>query len=269
MNQFISGKLSTLARQLEPYVRQWTRDILGNQTGGRDDDKTWIHGTGFPKDDEQETRGQRTASGMQGWRYGDFQLNRTTDDQVVKGDAGYILGGENNELNWTGEAVVAGRGGYSTDGVDWVMGNQFDDEPRSANTRSTMMFGEEYYGGEIYGGDGWQSLFAYWMKDWDRHTFLIESYIAGHSTKYVEKAWHFKLDALMTREFWGTPYSGSGEGIVIWQKSTELYSSGDGVDVRVVGSESPYYSGYTIEAYSEGYQGIRWFVNGRSTEVDF
>jgi len=79
MKEFISGKLSTLARQLEPFVRQWTRDILGEQTGGRGDDLTWIQGTGFPKNDEEEMRGQKsllpstTVSEGQGTGYVDFQ----------------------------------------------------------------------------------------------------------------------------------------------------------------------------------------------------
>ena len=254
MSEFFEGKLSTLARRLEPYVRKWVREILGENDGKSVGNITYIHGTGFPKLDELGTRGQKNVGGDKDYRYSDFQLNRDNDDEVVGGEFGYILGGVANKTYWKADSVIGGRGGYIVDNESWVMGNYFS-TPGDGQTHWMIMFGEEYY----YPSENWGPLYSYALEDHANHTMLFNAYFAGHDVIDGSKCWHFMLDAVVT-------WNGTGTLSIVWQRSTEIYSSGDGVDVRI---GAGYGDGITYEAYSDCYQGIRWFVHARISEISF
>ena len=265
MKEFISGKLSTLARQLEPFVRQWTRDILGEQTGGRGDDLTWIQGTGFPKNDEEEMRGQKsllpsTTVGGQGTGYVDFQLNRDNDDEVTLGNDATILGGYGNRTQWQADATIGGRGAHVSGDICWAMGNKFV-VTGDGQTDWICTFGEEYYYPEEYFDDPehWGPLYDYELYDMGtKHTMLIHSVLVGHDIIHGNAGgnlcWHFEIDAVCTY----SPFA------ILWQQTRTVYSDGLGVDVRI-GTEY----GLVWTARADYYMGINWFVSTRMVEIDF
>ena len=51
---FIDGKITTLVKMLEPYLRKQIRDILGEANGARRAAETYIQGGIFPEADESE-----------------------------------------------------------------------------------------------------------------------------------------------------------------------------------------------------------------------
>ena len=259
MNEHTQGKLSSLARRLEPFVTRWVHEILGEGRHTPLPGMTYIHGTGFPYIDESGQdpgRGRRTVLGTITPNYDDFQLNRDNDNEIVAGDAGYILGGTANKISWRSDGVVGGRGGYITDNVSWAMGNYFS-LCGDGQTHWQAMFGEEYYGSPY---EDWVPLYNYGFEDvLVKRTLLFNSYFAGHNVYDGTKCWHFLLDAVIT-------WNGEGTCSVIWQNSTEIYSDGDDVDVRIAPS---YDDLWGFEAYSTVYQGIRWFVHSRILEISF
>ena len=259
MNDLTEGKLSTLARRLDPFVRKWVREILGEQGGTPGGGMTYIQGTGFPVNDESVIgRGQSGVGGERDYIYGDFQLNRENDEEITRGDSQKILGGQNSSTTWWADSVGGGNGSYVSDDMAWAMGNKFS-VPGDGQTMWQCMFGEEYYGGYPSGG-AWAPLYNYYFYDTPvNHTLLFNSYFAGHSVYDGTKCWHFLLDAIIT-------WNGEGTCSVVWQNSTEIYSDGDDVDVRI----APSYTGaWGFEAYSTVYQGIRWFVHSRIAEISF
>ena len=261
MSEHTEGKLSALARRLEPYISRWVREILGDQNTRFRQGMTYVHGTGFPYFDESGLdpgRGQATVGGTIRTDYGDSQLNRENDSEIARGDDQKILGGQNNSTYWVADSISGGNGSYVTEDIAWVMGNKFS-VPGDGQTMWQCMFGEEYYGGYPSGG-AWAPLYNYYFYDTPvNHTLLFNSYFAGHSVYDGTKCWHFLLDAIIT-------WNGEGTCSVVWQNSTEIYSDGDDVDVRI----APSYTGaWGFEAYSTVYQGIRWFVHSRIAETSF
>ena len=254
MSEFSDGRLSTLARKLEPYVRKWVREILGENDGKSVGNITWIQGTGFPKLDESVMKRGRWNIGTADnpfttWGFCALQLNRENDDEITQGESQWIMGGADNKMYWRADDVAGGRGGYATGDLAWCMGNKFS-VPGDGQTLWIVTFGEEDY----YPHDPWVPLYDYDFEDTPPCTLLLNSYFVGHNCIDGSKQWHFSLDAVFT---WN-PLS------IIWQKSTEHYSSGDGVDVRI-GSEY----GLTFQARSDCQQGIRWFVSTRIAQVGF
>jgi len=260
MNEHTQGKLSSLARRLEPFVTRWVHEILGEGRHTPLPGMTYIHGTGFPYIDESESgRGQGHVGDDHAHTiYGDFQLNRENDEEITQGDSQKILGGQNNGTYWRGDSVGMGNGSYAVDDIVWSMGNKFS-IPGDGQTMWMCMFGEEYYGAWPSGGS-WTPLFGYYLYDTPSPlTMLFNCYFVGHNVYDGSKCWHFMLDAMVT-------WNDDGAPTVVWQNSTEIYSDGDGVDVRI---NPDYEYGILYDAYSEVYQGIRWFVHARISEISF
>ena len=258
MSEFTEGKLTGLARGLEPFVSKWVREILGARNSKFKRGMTYIHGTGFPYLDESELgRGQENVGGDRVYNYGDFQLNRENDGEITTGGNQKILGGQNNSTYWLAESVGGGNGSYVSDDIVWAMGNKFS-IPGDGQSMWLCMSGEEYYGDYPSGGL-WTSLFGYKFYDTPTpQTLLFNCYFAGHNVYDGSKCWHFVLDAMVT---WNDDTFS-----VVWQNSTEIYSDGDAVDVRISAWSDV---GFLFDAYSEVYQGIRWFVHARISEISF
>jgi hypothetical protein len=97
-------KLTTLARRLEPFIRNMIREMIGEMKSGQSaiDNKTYIHGTGFDRDDKTGDRGTNAV---------DLQLENVSDTKVAQGNYSAILAGQDNETTSTAtNSVAAGYG---------------------------------------------------------------------------------------------------------------------------------------------------------------
>ena len=85
-------KFSELAKELEPYFIDLINKVMGDQksVASNTKDLTYIHGTGFPTDDNTHNRGAVAV---------DLQLYRDSDSDTAQGIGTSILGGYANQTD--------------------------------------------------------------------------------------------------------------------------------------------------------------------------
>jgi len=254
---FADGKISTLVKLLEPFLRKQIRDILGDTTGILRDGETYIQGTPFPQVD--------LSDGYTG-----------TDAVVLTPDGS--LWDESETAQAERSAILGAFSCFTeptvTDSIAWGWAGKTYKNPCSVSAGYMMYDLYESQAGrytessEITMSDSWQTIGSIYMRGFTHiwadvpgeewNTAGFHAYIAGIEIDAV-RSYSYKVIA--------TTKLRNGSMTLLQEDVTTLFETDANFDLQVVVNDSTDALDFQVKDSGNSGRSVKWCVHARTSEA--
>ena len=263
---FADSKISTLAKLLEPYLRQQIRELLGPIRAKNLNATTWIQGGQFYQEDGAPasylypgTQTGEDAANLTGWGGWDWDESETAQAErsVVMGAFGCMTKPEaTDSIAWGWDGVTY-KNPCSVSGVyrmyEWAESQaaRYTESSKVEMSSSWQTIGILYFRAQV------QEFWGIYPDD-EWHTGGIHAHISGVEIN-AQRSYAYKVIA--------TTKLRNGTMTLLQEDVTTLYETDANFDVQVIVNDSTESIDFQVKDSGDSGRSVKWCIHARTSEA--
>ena len=261
---FADGKITTLVKLLEPYLRKQIRDILGNTGGVKRTGLTYVQGAEFYQDDRSfesylypGTQIGEDAVNLQD-DYWDWDASETT--QAARSVAITAFSGQTDPTA-TDSIVWGWEGRTYKNPCSVSAGYEMYDKFESQAARYTESK-------KIVMSSSWQTIGSIYMRGF-MHVWASYPDIEWNTTGFHAYVSGIEIDAVRSYSYKviATTKLRNGSMSLLQSAVTTLYESDANFDLQVVVNDSTDALDFQVKDSGNSGRSVKWCVHARTSEA--